>query len=92
MNSVKLQDIKKINIQKSVAMKHLKLYKMCPIHRDSMVAQRVKSLPAMWETRVRSLGREDPLEKEIQCTPVFLPGQSRAWRSRGDYSPWGHKE
>ena len=25
----------------------------------------VKCLPTMWETRVRSLGREDPLEKEM---------------------------
>ena len=24
-----------------------------------------KRLPAMWETQVRSLGREDPLEKEM---------------------------
>ena len=31
----------------------------------SLVAQRVKRLPAMRETRVRSLGREDPLEKEM---------------------------
>ena len=31
----------------------------------SLVAQRVKSLPAMRETWVRSLGREDPLEKEM---------------------------
>ena len=31
----------------------------------SLVAQMVKSLPAMWETRVRSLGREDYLEKEM---------------------------
>ena len=30
-----------------------------------LVAQRVKSLPAMWETWVRSLGWEDPLEKEM---------------------------
>ena len=29
------------------------------------MAQIVKCLPAMWETRVRSLGREDPLEKEM---------------------------
>ena len=29
----------------------------------SLVAQPVKNLPAMWETRVRSLGLEDPLEK-----------------------------
>ena len=29
----------------------------------SLLAQLVKSLPAMWETWVRSLGWEDPLEK-----------------------------
>ena len=29
----------------------------------SLVAQLVKSPPAMWETRVRSLSWEDPLEK-----------------------------
>ena len=29
----------------------------------SLVAQLVKNLPAMWETWVRSLGWEDPLEK-----------------------------
>ena len=34
-----------------------------------MVAQRVKCLPAMWETQVRSLGREDPLEKDM-ATPL----------------------
>ena len=31
----------------------------------SLVAQMVKHLPAMRETRVRSLGQEDSLEKEI---------------------------
>ena len=31
----------------------------------SLVAQTVKRLPAMRETRVRFLGREDPLEKEM---------------------------
>ena len=29
------------------------------------MAQRLKRLPAMWETWVRSLGWEDPLEKEM---------------------------
>ena len=33
--------------------------------RASLVAQMVKRLPAMWETQVRFLGREDPLEKEM---------------------------
>ena len=32
---------------------------------DSLVAQTVKRLPAMRETRVRSPGQEDPLEKEM---------------------------
>ena len=31
----------------------------------SLVAQRVKHLPAIWETCVRSLGWEDPLQKEM---------------------------
>ena len=31
----------------------------------SLVAQTVKSLPAMWETWVQSLGQEDLLEKEM---------------------------
>ena len=31
----------------------------------SLVAQTVKRLPAMWETRVRFLGQGDPLEKEM---------------------------
>ena len=31
----------------------------------SLVAQVVKNLPAMWETWVRSLSWEDPLEKEM---------------------------
>ena len=32
----------------------------------------VKNLPALWETWVRSLGQEDPLEKGRLPTPVFL--------------------
>ena len=39
---------------------------------SSLVAQRVKRLPAMQETPVRSLGREDPLEKETAThSPVL---------------------
>ena len=33
--------------------------------RASLVAQRLKRLPGIWETLVQSLGREDPLEKEM---------------------------
>ena len=33
------------------------------LHWASLVAQLVKKLPTMWETWIRSLGWEDPLEK-----------------------------
>ena len=41
----------------------------------SLVAQRLKHLPPMRETRVHSLGWEDPLEKEIATHSSIL-----AWR------------
>ena len=44
-------------------------------HGASLVAQRVKRLSAMLETRVWSLGQEDPLEKEMATHPSIL-----AWR------------
>ena len=39
------------------------------------MAQKIKNLPAMQEARVRSLGREDPLEKEMATHSSTL-----AWR------------
>ena len=41
----------------------------------SLVAQTVKCLPAMQETRVRSLGWEDPLEKEMAIRSSTLPSK-----------------
>ena len=38
----------------------------------SLVAQRVKRLPAMQETQVLSLGQEDPLEKEMATHSSLL--------------------
>ena len=38
----------------------------------SLVAQTVKRLPTMWETLVRSLGWEDPLEKEMATHSSIL--------------------
>ena len=35
------------------------------MHRTPLVVQTIKSLPTMQETQVRSLGPEDPLEKEM---------------------------
>ena len=49
--------------------------------RASLVAQTVKNLPAVRETQVRSLGREDPLEKEMAPHSSIL-----AWRI-----PWMEK-
>ena len=40
--------------------------------RDSLVAQMVKNLPAMQETQVWSLGREDSLEKEMANHSTIL--------------------
>ena len=48
------------------------------------MAQTVKSLPAVWEIRVRSLGQEDPLEKEITTHSSFL-----AWEIPWTEEPGG---
>ena len=53
-----------------------------------LMAQTVKHLLTMWETWGRSLGREDPLRRKWQPTPVLLPGKSHGWRSLVGYSPW----
>ena len=58
----------------------------------SLIAQMVKNLPAMWETRVLSLGWEDPLEKEMAIHSVLLPGKSHGLRSLVGYSLCGHKQ
>ena len=48
------------------------------------MAQRLKHLPGMQETRVQSLGREDPLEKEMATHSSVL-----AWRIPGMGEPGG---
>ena len=50
----------------------------------SLVAQVVKNPPAMQETRVRSLGREDPLEKEMTTHSGIL-----AWKISWTEEPGG---
>ena len=52
--------------------------------RASLVAQRLKRLPAMRETWVRSLGQEDTLEKEIATQSSIL-----AWRIPWTEEPGG---
>ena len=52
--------------------------------RASLVAQTVKNLPAMQESRVRSLSWEDPLEKKMATYSSIL-----AWRIPGMEEPGG---
>ena len=57
----------------------------------SLVAQMIKNLPAIQESRVQSLGREDPLENGM-ATPIFMSGESHGQRSPSGYSLPGCKE
>ena len=52
----------------------------------------VKHLPAMQETWVQSLGREDPLEKGMVTHSSILPGESHGQRSLAGHSKRSHKE
>ena len=52
----------------------------------------VESLPAVRETWVPSLGREDPLEEGMATRSSFLHGESHGQRSLVGYSPWGRKD
>jgi len=49
-----------------------------------LLAQRLKHLPEMWETQVRSLGWEDPLEKKMAIHSSTL-----AWRIPRREEPGG---
>ena len=43
-------------------------------------------------TWVQFLDWEDPLEKGMEPTPVFLPGECHGQRNLAGYNPWGCKE
>ena len=55
------------------------------------MTQMVKSLPAMWETCIQSLGWEDLLEKEMATHSSILVWRIPWTEKPGDYSPWGHR-
>ena len=59
----------------SLTQKNLKTHRL---RIASLVAQRVKRLPAMRETWVQSLGREDPLEKEM-ASHSSIPAWKIPW-------------
>ena len=56
------------------------------------MAQKLKRLPAMRETWVRSLGQEDPLEKEMATHSSILAWRIPWTEKPGGYSPQGGKE
>ena len=56
------------------------------------MAQRLKHLPAMWETRVQPLGQEDLLEKEMVTHSSILVWEIPQTEDLVGYSSWGHKE
>ena len=58
----------------------------------SLVAQRLKHLPAMWRPGFNPWVGKIPWRRKWQPTPVFLPGESHGRRNLVGYSPRGHKE
>ena len=56
------------------------------------MAQAIKNLPAMQETRVRSLSQEDPLEKGMATHSSILAWRIPWTEEPGDYSPQRCKE
>ena len=52
----------------------------------------VKNLPATRETQVQFVDQEDPLEKEWQPIPIFLPGEFHGQRSLAGCGQWCQKE
>ena len=58
----------------------------------SLVAQRIKHLPTMWEARGSIPGRNISWRRKWQPTPISLPGKPHGQRSLVGYSPWGRKE
>ena len=61
-------------------------------HWASLVAQTVKNPPAMQETGVRCLGREDPLEKRMATHSRILAWRIPWTKKPGRLHPWGCKE
>ena len=57
-----------------------------------MATQKVKNLPAMWETGVRFLGWEDHVEEEMVTHSSILAWRIPWTEEPVGYSPWGHKE
>ena len=57
----------------------------------SLVAQKVKNLPAMQETQVWSLGQEEPLEEGMATHSSVLSWRIPGQKNLAGYGPWGHE-
>ena len=58
----------------------------------SLVAQMVKNVAAMQETRVQALGQEDPLEEGMATHSGILAWRVPWTEEPGGLQPWGHKQ
>ena len=78
------QNLQSWSLDRSVPSPRLLAFLNKPAFLSSLVAQRLKHLPPMWEIQVQSLGREDPLEKEMVTHSSIL-----AWRIQWTEKPGG---
>ena len=74
-------EVKSVNTKLPLTPSTSLVFTLIPFSSASLVAQMEKHLPTMWETWVRSLGWEDPLEKETATHSSIL-----AWKI-----PWTGK-
>ena len=59
---------------------------------DSLVARLVNNPPAMQETRIQSLGSDDPLKKEMATHSSTLAWKILRTEESGGLQSLGHKE
>ena len=78
-----------ISYNKTIMQENMRNIYIYNIHRTSLVAQTVKCLSLMWETQVRSLGWEDPLEKEMAIYSSTLAWKIPWTEEPGRLQPMG---
>ena len=86
--------LKKISIipQKQISVYHQQIFRFLMVCEDFPGSSAVKNPPAVQETWVRSLGREDPLEKEM-ATHSSIPAWKIPWTEEpGSLQSMGSQE
>ena len=71
---------------------YIYLYTHTPTYGAFLMAQLVKNLPAMQETWVQPLGREDPVEKEMATHSSILPWEIPRTEEPGRLQSMGSQE